>query len=682
MRNRRTLAGLVAVSMAVSAAPADTVTWIGLNSDAENTYNQADDLFAWDLLRVPGPGDHALFWFIRDQTTYSDWHDLFGTNYVGDIFINGDFNPDHMTIDANAPSSPHSAAVIHIQKDLVLESLNLHYGWSSAEENLGAFRIQSGHSVTLTGENPLLLGASWSSFGTIRIDEGAALRFHGENQTLLHPDNDRLWSYHWQRPFGGSGDVEFTYAGATITLSAPQPGGEDAILYFGNRFTNNEADLAQASNTLHVRSDQTWLNPAGNAFILFQPGHGHGLIESIDGGSLNMGEVPLVVYSPKSHTSPTPEQEDGVTLAGGTYKSLNMVGPADSPDRTINYLRATGDLSFAGGAVHRRAEGDAEGLPTVDENFSLIVGARDRAGWRLNLDGHDLTTELGVLVHKPEGEGLFAGGWASDSRTHNLILAQGSTLTIGGDLVYDDTHRPGMGTLPASDDARRAGIVGDAGTTINLLGHFEPRTRSVTGGGLHESTVNLIGGTSETPNTFEAASDAADAIDAGTFAIGDLHVGTTSDAAYIQIVNNWLNDNDPTNENSSTRVKDGEVVLSQNLSIAAGSTLDVNGQGVAIWGSLSIDATGTLDLNTGVTLNDEDIVTSFFGVGNQAAAWNAVASQVMDSSNPDAEFSAIFQNDNTYWQVGEATGPLLGDMNLDGVVDAVDVAPFVLALTN
>ncbi|MEX0885841.1 MAG: hypothetical protein WD009_05315, partial [Phycisphaeraceae bacterium] len=557
-----TLAGLMAAPGAMAAER----TWLGVNTNGEdedgstgNTgMTNVNDELSWAPIldfAIPGPGDTADF---RFNATSGD---LFG-----EVIIDGAFNPDHIiqrVTNWNGPQySTQGRLLLH--KDLELESISLNYGYTSGGQGENVFVVGQSEEVdeetvitpytlTLTGDNPISFAGNRGGWGSISLLAGSVLQFTGDNQTFD--------SYNFTSSVNGaSGIVEFANANATITLGDPGLSSSSAIRLGQQAF--------------HVHADQTWLNPTGTGSVRLQGQHDQQIIHSIDGSALNnLGEVPFIVVSPL-----TTQNNDTIYVPEGTYQSLFFTG--DLTSARIDRTRLTGDVHLAGGTVVPGEPGDEEepDTPATQSEFSIVFDHGRRSGNMIHLDGHTLSTDRGIFVHKRAG--------ANSANDSVGIHAAGSTLTVGGDLVIDDAtlfsgnttestqwvpDAEGEEWLVAPDqetaeedgyvfnedlqewgewgftqtyqalsEARRVGIHGDVDTVINLHGNYTTNARSIShqGNGLFESTMNLVGAGS----TFEVAANAADEIVANTYAIGNLNVGTSADAASIQLVNDFVND--------------------------------------------------------------------------------------------------------------------------------------------
>jgi hypothetical protein len=645
------LAAMAAAGVASAPAWADTVTWRGastvtlinaLGPPPEGTshdltsYQPAGNLFGadinespyllWDIGRVPTAGDTALFNLQRStqNTAYAD----------AEILISGAFSPDHMILRAASWQRPANSPV-RIQKNLSLQSLRLEQGYTTSTGP--QLIVDSGFVLTLSGTNPMTFGGDQGGWQGLTVGSGATLQFNGASQTFDQFNTSYL---HGTNGFGGSGPlaggvggvVEFTNAAATITLG--NPGRVFARVGAAGDVVAGAIVIGQQQ--LRVHSETTWLNPSGLGAIILRAATGQPLIEAIDNKPLhNMANVSLIVRHTEvnGHIIDIPEASFRSILFGGSLTSTRS-----NSFRMMGNLNLTGGTGIAGNGL----TGDS-GTVATESDFGLVFDNGNQLASRLLLNGHTLTVTRGALVQKRAG---------SDNNAVAIIDANGSVLNIGGDLVFSEGSRP-AGNRNAAEDAllefRRVGVIGNATTVINLHGSFSSNSRSTTQGALHLSTMNLLGGTG--PGgvvTFEVAADRSQGLVTSSYALGTVNIGSATQTAHVKLVNDFLNDNDAAN---LEKVKDGEVLLAGVLNIAAGSILDVNGQGVKVVNLLSISPTGLLDLNTGLALAEDDVVKSFFGVGDQSAVWELLASQVIDSSNAGFSFTASYDSlDNaTYW---------------------------------
>ena len=524
-------------------------------------------------------------------------------------------------------------------------------------------------TMTVTGAtDPLSFAGSTGTWYSIRLGAGSKIELTNSAITFNQlPQN--LWNNIGtsRSGIGGSGgSLEFTAESGSVTLPDP-----------GNR---PEGAIGMGIHQLKVRSDQTWTNPTGLGVVRQTLANGVTMVQSIDGPALNnLDEVPFYVSLAYGNFT--------WSIDTGEYQALKASG--DSTSGSTNILQLIGDVAFKGYAV---TSGSAFGpVPaSPDPDNGLVLNSTRRQAFVFDLNEFDLNVTHSVLLTDPYA--TSDGTYDREPGNSRYIDASNSTMTIGGDLVlasalnnagysgwtvgpdgqrgvalFDDDGNtiiddaPELG-WPGTDDVQvffehsQMGITGDATTVINLQGSFTTNLRSMSAAynGLTLSTVNLLGGeVADLAETWEVTADPLTANFAPGFgSIGTLNIGGAGDEASIMLVNDSLNDNDPSN---LVKAKDGEILLVGTLNIVNGK-LDCNGLGVLVGSAtLSISAEGTLDLHTGTTLSEGMVYGGFAGVGDQAAAWNAFKTRVVDSTpgNDALTFQAVYvAGDNlTYWQV-------------------------------
>ncbi len=673
MRTRllTTMVALLTLTFALQVA-AGEVTWLGAGTKALDTYGRANffedvggawdwqtgvdqsslepygmagnaavngyDL--WDNGSVPGAGDTARFHFQDGRNNFVKISGVLPVEEI-DVIIDGDdFDPDHIILNSYAYESPLNQ--VYLDKDLELESVYVRTGYTSNSKSY--LHVMDGRTLTVTGEVPMTF-VNYGLNSIILTTASSTLRLHGPEQ-LIGLD---LTSSRAASPVGGTGIVEFTYPGAEITLLAPGKhtvSGTDSL----NRLAYPAFSLVR--QRLRVRSDQTWINPDGTAGIHFpgsrdtaQINTEEPFIEAIDEERLdNLGNVPFyfTFYASKNYI---------VQVPAGTYQSFHLWTRLHYTSNKC-YLKLIGNVNLAGGTVlpGQADTAEEEGFDASQSDYSVFLDSSSNyTSANLNLNGYNLKTTRGILM---QARGSDA------SSDYARALAEGSIFDIGGDLVMISETRPG-GNLNGSDEldeTRNIGIWGDEDTVLTLRGSFITNVRSGEGDGLHLSTVNLLGGSAEEPNTFEVGSDPADEVEAETYAINILNVGSETDAGFVRLVNEYINDGDPLNTEKDGQ---GEALVVNSLTIAADSLLNAGGQGVKICESLEIDPAGGLDLNTTDPLDIGDKVTNFVGVGDQVDDWNASRISVSDSSNPGYGFKAVLHSGNTYWMATAGNSTLL-----------------------
>jgi hypothetical protein len=588
----------------------------------------------WDLNRVPGTGDTAV---INWDILTANMATVDGDRVIDrSIILGGDFNPDRIV---HVSTGNVSSSAIVVAKHLALTDISWTSGRTSAAR--GILDVQNGASLTLTGETPFTWGSpqgGWHVLGLQGPD--AALRFDAPS-VILDPLAPPGYSGYGLTMRGTGGKIEFVAEEGTINLGNPG----DASYSWGARVIAAPAILGGPAQTLRVRSDQTWSNPTRTSQVLVrgQDENDGALIESIDGGRLdNMGNVPIIFHAGAGRS-----RFWGGEIAGGTYQSFLAMGECGYVGGTYEaILKLAGDVTLTGGVVIAGDPDPETGYDAFEsEDYSIEVRAMNTLSIHIDTGGYDLTTARGILL-RPQNTTLRGG-----NQERSRLMAAGSTLDIGGDLFFESTNF-GAGTLESGTlaETRHVGFQGDATTVLTLRGSFSANVRSPTGNGFHLSTVNLIGGTNPTANTWEVGSDPADVFGPDTYAVGAMNIGTATEPGHIRLVNAFINDGDPDN---TAKTGEGEILLAGRLNIHAGSTLDLDGQSARVETALWIDATGTLDLNTGRTLEIGEVVDAFWGVGDQSDDWAAFAGRVVDIGNPGFTFVPVVianSPENTYWQ--------------------------------
>jgi len=479
----------------------------------------------------------------------------------------------------------------------------------------------------------------------------STLRFAGESQQFSLEDGypHTVSGYYGGLALSGTGTVEFSRPEATITLLGS--GNRDFfgllhVNYLGHDYLGKISfpSFSLGAQKLVIRSDQTWLNPSRTGSLaILKIRNNEPIVIAADEKRLdNLGNVAFAIYLGSNQTAQIP---------GGTYQSIRAWSGASS-GANVARLELIDDVTLAGGTVLPGNRDPEEGFAASESDYSLhLMGMQPYSSVNLIMNGHALTTARGILA-----QGASTNNVASD---RSRIEAAGATLDIGGNLTLWSDTRP-AGTLNdngALYETRNIGIWGDEDTVVTLRGSFITNVRSPgEGDGLHLATVNLIGGSAEAPNTFEVGADPADEVAAGTYAIGTLNVGSAAATAHVRLVNDYINDGDADNP---AKTGAGEVLLAGNLTIAADSLLDAGGQGVKIDESLTIDATGILDLNLGIPLTIGEFVPGFTGVGDQVDEWNESRFSVIDTSNSALGFKAVLYEGNTCWLAVAGNATLL-----------------------
>jgi len=593
-----------------------------------------DGYYLWSNSSVPGTGDVARFIW-PDRHTYASVGGIVPVQSI--ITLDGDFSPGGIYHVAQTHYVP--VKDFYVAKDLTLSSLYWKTGYTTGTKS--ALSVLDGYTLTLTGETPFEF--EYHGPNRLILADTATLRFHAPKQSFVLPDG--YLGYYGASAFSGSGTVEFTYPKAEITLIGAGNRTLKSGVYTDQIGGIAFPSLSVGAYKLVIRSDQTWLNPDRTGSLLFRAVQSNQpIFYSADGSRLdNLGNVPLAVFLGRDLVGQLP---------GGTYQSIRAW--SGSTSKGVTRIDLLGDVTLAGGTVEQGDRDPEAGFEATESDYSLhLMGTQQITCVDLNMGGHALTTARGIMA---------VGGSTNVSQIaydRSRIMAEGAILDIGGDLVLMSVTRPG-GNLNDSgvlDETRNVGVWGDKDTVVTLRRSFITNVRSPgAGNGLHLSTVNLLGGSAEKPNTFEVGADPASDIAAGTYAIGTLNIGSATTAGQVRLVNDYINDGDAAN---TEKTGAGEVLLAGSLTIAADSLLDAGGQGVKVVTSLNIDTTAMLDLNHATALEVEDIVTNFVGIGDQVDQWNEFRASVTDSSNPGLGFKAVLDGGNTYWMATAGNATLL-----------------------
>jgi hypothetical protein len=658
--------------------------WEGLNSSPSNISSDVTQTGNWSLGHTPTTGERAVF-VMNQNAAVPLTH--------GPIAIPSSdvtFLPEALTF--SITTTGNGDGTLTINKDLTLTDITLLSNVTSGTQlpSGGRLIFSTTNSVTvnLTGANPL--DATGGSFGMIHTGAGGAAArtvFNLSGASISLPTLSQTLNANNDIALKGGAEVDNTTNTLNSRINFNSVGGAVSIGAAGARGTGN---LSIGLSQLAVRSDQTWTSdPTGFIRMSYHqsaasPTSTPVLIGSLNNdGTLgntrldNLGQVHIVIDTAGSTSATT---TTGMRIIGGTYGSL-LVSQSSTSSRS-KFLVLTDDVTFASNGVQVGTYTGNVGT-NVNATTTAFGLTQNTAGgngqvFTMTLNSNDLTVTQGVRINDNSGV------WGSNASATNKIDATGGTLTIGGDLTIISNNQGAANATGATTGGASGniGVVGNGATVVNLGGNFSANTRSPTGVALSGSILNLNGG--PTQRTFEVG-DAATKITVATgptvgtaqlaitggFSYGTVNVGTGAATSNTRLVNNTLNDN-AVIAASGAASNAGEKLVAGALNIAANSSLDVAGLNVLVGvGGLTIDSlTGTLDLDSGFTQTPGTPVVNsvasvfFLGLGDQVAAWNAVAPRVIDSTNPALTFIAV-QDD--------ASGTVTGLANSTYWVSAVGV---------
>ncbi len=615
-------------------------TWQGANTTKAESAADVDvsSPALWSEGRVPTTGDIAKFSYANANSApiyISEADTAFNPSELN--FYGGDWN---------------SSQKLYLDKSLTLEKLTLSTYGSANGGGGGLFgdRFRIGKSNP-TGPVILTLTGNGDALDLTQSNGNWALINCGNSQpvTIDFTGSDISFSRHLVQRHGNI--AETFMGGGTSTEN------ETLSLNPTIKFSNPTArifledqgvcgpSIAPGNANFQVCSTQTWVADTNTyVYVLLKQAPSgvtpRPIVESLDGGRLdNLGQVNFLVNRNGTSGSVVP-------VLGGTYGSFYLRG-GNTTLRSAT-LALQGDTTLASACV---SPPTSSTVPAEASAYSLLLDIGSSAGsdWIFEQNGHRLTLAKGLRIS--------ASGYSG--RTLQ-VHALDATLDIGGD--YEVVSKDYAATN--SSPYRSLGIRANAGTVVNLGGSFLTNCRAMYAAANSSNnknnnnfslcTVNLVGG-AETERTFEVGDAAATTgIQRNTFSISNLCVGVAAKAGNVRLVNDYLNENDASawvEGEDKNDYRAGEKLIVHELSVGPGSTLSVNGQNVEVGRSLALDATGVLDMSTGARLDGRTVLTNFYGLGDQTAAWNAVAGRVVDSANRACCFTAVYDSaaDKTYW---------------------------------
>ncbi len=583
--------------------------------------------------------------------------------------------------------------VLFVDRDLTLESLTIAKG-STTSGMSGYARFSENRTVTLTGDGAALnFEGGYAAWQSMWFYPGSKILFTGATVDLLQTDlgSSMGQQYRDGQALGRGGIASFGPA-TVVNLDNPEK--------FNSGNIGLGANIFEAASTT-VFNNLSGVAFVGMTYDRGTAGSGgHPRIASSDALPLNLPGVAFFISITASNV-PSIGEADAATIAAGTYQGLAVAGTANNS--ALDSYKLLGDVTLAGEAVFAGTKNsvtstdpEAVQFASLIEGFSLEISGRQsgasgtqglpggRHGKRaLYLGGNDLTTAYGVRLRSDSSE------TASSSTTGSALIFQGGGLTVGGDLVIA-SRLQGPDRQWASSVTNWNGLgAGEAGTDVQgelyLAGNYINNSRAMTqynGKGTYNLAVYMLGGAVET-KTYEVGNWMGDGglsnkapemlDDADTHAVAKFSVGKSEEGIMdgnVQLVSQHLNTLVDTSVyveanvpelaamegliTGKLAVQTADSVLDVNgltVAVQASSNstgdvvidglLDLNGGGLTMDGALSIGVDGQLDLNTGEVLADGSNVMAFIGTGDKTAAWAAVASKVVDSSNPTLSFVPV-----------------------------------------
>ena len=322
-----------------------------------------------------------------------------------------------------------------------------------------------------------------------------------------------------------------------------------------------------------------------------------------------------------------------VNISGGRLGNTSMISG------TVNVTGAGGISSNAtvlsGGVVNLMSD-DAIIFPTVFE-----------PGSTLNVDSGTVNpgSNIGGVAN------VTGGRFTNDTNVSGTFNISGEATVSSGSFI-----RSG-GTINASGDVTLFGLTIEAGSTLNLTDNVSFRNSTI------EGVVNMDGGTAAFSYVVQ---------NGGVFNLMDGEIGTGAldirDGGTVNHSGGNLGFNTDVESGGVLNISGGSFGASiafADLDVAGGGTVNFIGTAFAIDGTSInlVEGTPTIITNRGVltgTLADgQTIEFNLNAAGNDSFAAGSTISVALP-----------------------ATTVLLGDVNLDGIVNFLDISPFIQRLSN
>ncbi len=530
----------------------------------------------------------------------------------------------------------------------------------------------------------VLLGAAGGAHadhdGTHLWQESDGGSYYGENTSFMGPTD------HWDpETVPGSGDIAWFGLGAseqyTVTFpdwhvppdlwqAHPDPATHQLVVSHDDVRLDLWGDPISGARTYTLGSedmgaDASLIVGQGSRFVNFVPVGNYGQLE-IASGTVT-GQHAVLGRDSSSELFFWRSRGDLTVTSSGSAEFSDSMRVGDEGTGVLT-IEAGGNV--ASGSIGSAHGGTMIGAQAAGEGTAHVAGSWDVGAW---LNVGDAGT--GTMNIEPGGHvdtvGAVEIGKAVDSTGTVNVTGSNAALNVGFTLRVGDE---GTGTLQVTGGGEVAG------STDAELARFSDGDASVlvTGNNSElkvDGAIGVGGGVDGAAGDFAAPGGTAVLTikDGGHVEAGDLVTiwdeGTLEGNGTLQAAQ--LINEGTISPGNSTGTLNVSGAFSQSssgqLEIGVGEdghdVLAIAGH-AALSGALSVELIDDATFEPGQTL---DILTA-----------DSISGQFNTSSLPDDWF-VHYANDNA---VRLVTGALLGDMNLDGVVDTGDVAPFVLALTD
>ena len=356
----------------------------------------------------------------------------------------------------------------------------------------------------------------------------------------------------------------------------------------------------------------------------------------------------------------TVDHQGTMTVGSGggiTFTSCDLENPAGA---TVALLGGT----LAAPNLTNRSGGGFGGFGAITANLTNqglidLYGPSQIVG--------NVQNDLGAELAIRNADLLIAGDTVNDGtiRAVNGKVYFEGDLTDNGTLVMDPSLAVVVGDLVVGESGA---LVGDAGSTYQMMGRFDNRSTRRAAFDLAATTVEFISANAGAgPSEMEIAGKNLGPAAAGwtnNFAVGTLRVGNQTWPGHVQLVD--CRDNQA----------DGlpEALYVHDLSVGAGSTLETGG--AAVYADGTVEVTGPLDLATGHLVIAYDGASPFSTIlaevaaGSAGGAWDGVGIRSSAAAADPRDATALGIVDDGEKVTVDYTW--YGDANLDGVVDSND----------
>jgi hypothetical protein len=642
----------------------DLQDWAGETDDSFNAFSPTgveNDISPVDIATLDVIGFHAVTTEIVNRLASGNWSTASGWNpgsvpVAGDAvyvtFADGVNRNINYDVNSTAPlyslivDLTNGTGAATTELSMAANTLTINGGFEEVgNAGAGTFN-QTGGVNTINGENGLFIGQKSGSNGTYLLGGTGSLSVSGGNELI-----------------GVSGTGTFNQSGGSNTVAGGldvgyQTGSSGTYLLSGTSTLSVTGSAGAAGETIGYNGTGNFAQTGGTntatgvLYLGYQPGSSGTYSLSASGSLSNTGNE-YIGYNGTGNFNQTAGSN---TIAGG-----NSLLIGQNTGSTGNYtLGGTGALTDNGSGIGGEYVGynsagtftQSGGANTISGGFSLLVGA-------------------------------FTGSTGTYTMNGNGTLSVGGGEFIGYNSFGNFIQSAGTNTL-TSGSSLLVGAFGGSTGTYNLSGT----------GTINENGGEYIGYDSN--GTF-TQTGGTNTVKSGNF----LYLGYDSGSTGIYTLS------------GGTATVTGNAYVGGSGSGAGGSgTLTVSGTGqLSVAGTLTVYNTGRVNINGGSTtvgalsiatggiVNVNGVLLIDYGTGPDPIAsieqwikngfYNLSGPQIISSDVATDDTLSGFSYGIGYADSADPGNPanlpsgtvevmftLLGDANLDGVVNAEDFTPF------